>query len=346
MPLNLPQLDDRRWKDLLEESGALIPTLAPEWTNFNASDPGITLIELFAYLAETLLYRVNRVSEPSQRAFLRLINGPHWQPHGDLQGDIRSTLASLHHCRRAVTVRDFESLAMTVNDQPHTGEPHVTEPHVTEPHVTEPHVTEPHVTEPHVTEKVARAHCLPRRNLELGGAAQREAAGHVTVLILPTTRKQPSEELLRRVRSVLEPARLITTRVHVVAPRFFRVKVRAVLTVPKDAVPDNIRKNATAALKKFFDPLEGGPDGFGWPFGRGVYVSEIYRILARLPGVVSVNRSVDPVTNKPLDELVVGAADATRLIRNRLGELEAVELQQDELVGPDPDMADLDVKQR
>ena len=35
----------------------------------------------------------------------------------------------------------------------------------------------------------------------------------------------------------------------------------------------------------FFDPHTGGPDGDGWPFGRGVYASEIYAILSRLPVV-------------------------------------------------------------
>jgi Baseplate J-like protein len=314
MPLTLPQLDDRAWKDLVEEARALIPSLAPDWTNFNASDPGITLVELFAYLTETLLYRVNRVSEPSQRAFLKLINGPAWQDHGDLGRNIRNTLAGLRHCLRAVTAHDFESLAMGVNDQ----------------------------TE--FKEKVARAHCLPRRNLEAGGAPQLDMPGHVTVLILPTTRSRPSEHLLRRVRAILEPARLITTRVHVVAPRFVLMNIRVTLVIQKDALPKTVRASGVAALEKFLDPLEGGPDGFGWPFGRDVYISEIYRILARLPGVQYATRTVDSETQRSLDEFVLDSADNSRLIRNRLGELEAVDLQPDELVKASLDAATIEVK--
>jgi len=49
MPLTLPVLDDRSFDDLVAEARALIPALAPEWTNHNPSDPGITLIELFAW---------------------------------------------------------------------------------------------------------------------------------------------------------------------------------------------------------------------------------------------------------------------------------------------------------
>ena len=315
MPLTLPQLDDRTWEDLVEESRALIPSLAPDWTDFNASDPGITLVELFAYLTESLLYRVNRVSEPSQRAFLKLINGPAWQGHGDLGKDIRSTLAGLRNCHRAVTAHDFESLAMAVNDQPD------------------------------FQEKVGRACCLPRRNLEGGAAAAHlDTPGHVTVLIMPTTRSRPSEELLRRVRRILEPARLITTRVHVVAPRFATISILITLVIQKDAVPGTVRTSAVDALETYFDPMKGGPDGFGWPFGRSVYISEIYRILARLPGVRYVTRTLDRATQRSLDELVVGPAESSRLIRNRLGELEAVELQPDELVSAWLDAADIEVQ--
>ena len=56
MPIQLPNLDNRQFTDLMEEALALIPTYAPEWTNHNPADPGITLLELFAYLTEMLIY--------------------------------------------------------------------------------------------------------------------------------------------------------------------------------------------------------------------------------------------------------------------------------------------------
>ena len=77
MPVDLPELDDRTYADLVEEALALVPAQAPEWTNHNPSDPGITLIESFAYLTEMLIYRLNRVSDDNLRAFLRLID-PEW----------------------------------------------------------------------------------------------------------------------------------------------------------------------------------------------------------------------------------------------------------------------------
>ncbi len=57
----VPRLDDRTFQDLMEEMRSLIPIYCPEWTNHNPSDPGITLLELFAFLTEVMLYRLNRV---------------------------------------------------------------------------------------------------------------------------------------------------------------------------------------------------------------------------------------------------------------------------------------------
>src|SRR5918997_3973303 len=76
MPLQIPNLDDRRYQELLDEALARIPVHNPEWTNFNKSDPGVTLIELWAFLTENLLYRSNQIPERNRRKFLQLIGVP------------------------------------------------------------------------------------------------------------------------------------------------------------------------------------------------------------------------------------------------------------------------------
>src|SRR5215207_10910182 len=76
MPLTIPTLDDRRYQDLLDEALARIPIHNPEWTNFNQSDPGVTLIQVFAFLAENLLYRSNQIPERNRRKFLSLLGVP------------------------------------------------------------------------------------------------------------------------------------------------------------------------------------------------------------------------------------------------------------------------------
>jgi hypothetical protein len=82
-------------------------------------------------------------------------------------------------------------------------------------------------------------------------------------------------------------------------------------------------------LVEYFHPLRGGQDGRGWPFGRSLYVSELYELLDQLPSVDYVTQSVDVNSQKALDEL--NATDATRLKYNADGRLVAVELQPHEL---------------
>jgi predicted phage baseplate assembly protein len=92
MPLQLPNLDDRRYKDLMEEARGLIPTYAPDWTNHNPSDPGITLVELFAWLAEMQIYRLNRITGRQYRKFLKLIGAPHLKPAQPASVEVTFTL--------------------------------------------------------------------------------------------------------------------------------------------------------------------------------------------------------------------------------------------------------------
>jgi predicted phage baseplate assembly protein len=76
MPIRPPALDDRTYPDLVTELVARIPAHTPEWTNPRAGDPGRTLIELFAWLGDTILYRANLIPERQRLAFLRLLGMP------------------------------------------------------------------------------------------------------------------------------------------------------------------------------------------------------------------------------------------------------------------------------
>lgn len=73
MPILPPSLDDRRFDDLVEDLIARIPAHTPEWTNPRLGDPGRTLIELFAWLGDTLLYRANLIPERQKLTFLKLL---------------------------------------------------------------------------------------------------------------------------------------------------------------------------------------------------------------------------------------------------------------------------------
>lgn len=305
MPLSLPNLDDLRWEDLMKEGRTLIPAWAPEWTNHNPSDPGITLIELLAYFSEKLMYQQNRIGDKNVVQFLRLINGSCWMPQKSVAEEKRSTVRGLRKTWRAVTATDFEKLTQAVAG-------------------------------------VGRGKCVARRNLESGEPDVRagDAAGHVSVVVLPKNGTHPSKELLGIVKRTLEPARLLTTRVHVVGPRYVSLKCQLTI-VPRRGTPAEVlRDEAVKRIMLFFDPLKGGRDEKGWPFGGDVFVSELYRVLGGLPGIESVMPTRDP-RGRLLDELVVERSESGRLRRNNRGELEAVALQPDELVEARIDRGDI-----
>lgn len=73
----IPVIDDRRFDDIMAEVKTRIarytPEWSPVWTDFNDSDPGITMVQLFAWLADLLLYRMGRVPEMNYIKFLELL---------------------------------------------------------------------------------------------------------------------------------------------------------------------------------------------------------------------------------------------------------------------------------
>ena len=71
--LQAPELDDRRFEDLVAEGRSLIPRYAPEWTDHNESDPGIAMLHLFAWLTDQTLYRVNQIPERAYVKYLQLL---------------------------------------------------------------------------------------------------------------------------------------------------------------------------------------------------------------------------------------------------------------------------------
>ena len=77
MPLTAPNLDDRTFEELKREALLRIPRYTPElsgWTDFNESDPGVTMVELFAWLTEMMLHRMNQMPHRSYIKFLQLLN--------------------------------------------------------------------------------------------------------------------------------------------------------------------------------------------------------------------------------------------------------------------------------
>ena len=73
MSLPVPKLDDRHFQDLVDEAKKRIPHYTKEWTDHNVSDPGVTLVELFAFMTDVLLYRLNQVPDLHYVRFLEML---------------------------------------------------------------------------------------------------------------------------------------------------------------------------------------------------------------------------------------------------------------------------------
>src|SRR5262245_13136735 len=118
MPLELPTIDNRRYRELLDEALARIPAHTPEYTNFNESDPGVTLIEVFAFLTESLLYRSNQIPDRNHRKFLQLLRLP-LAPASPARGIVtfNNTIASLEG-RLPETVTLNSGLEVTAGEIP------------------------------------------------------------------------------------------------------------------------------------------------------------------------------------------------------------------------------------
>lgn len=76
MPLPIPNLDDRLFDDLVAEAITRIEAYTPEWSNIAPGDPGSALIDMFAWLAETIIYRQNLIPLRQRRAFMNLLGMP------------------------------------------------------------------------------------------------------------------------------------------------------------------------------------------------------------------------------------------------------------------------------
>jgi predicted phage baseplate assembly protein len=164
---------------------------------------------------------------------------------------------------------------------------------------------------------VRRVRCLPDRD---GGGGP----GAVRVLVVPDAVADegdrlrfeqliPSDQVLGAITTTLDERRLIGTRLVVEPPVYQGVTVVARLSAP-EADADRVRDAALAALFRHLNPLRGGPDGTGWPFGRPVQYGEVFGVLQRAVGDVLVEEirmfAADPITGRrgaPVDRIDVGA---------------------------------------
>ena len=175
--------------------------------------------------------------------------------------------------------------------------------------------------------RVARAWCVPPR------AADRAAGsppGTVTVQLIPFVnapeRYIPSDDLrlpadvVQDVQAYLDDRRLLTTIVRIEAPEYVRVRVEGIIRTRPTAVPDVVRRQALERLYRYVNPLVGGEDGTGWPFGRDLHIGEIYTVLQGTPGIAyieSVTLAAEG-SDQPVNRISVPAGGMIASAEHRL----------------------------
>ncbi|RMH08426.1 MAG: putative baseplate assembly protein [Nitrospirae bacterium] len=142
--------------------------------------------------------------------------------------------------------------------------------------------------------KISRVKCVQPRPSD----ASKIIEGTLYVLVIPLVSKPdaylsprelvPNEDDLATLRAYLDERRLLTTRISVQPPAYHWVSVSVTLRPEPGANHDAIQDTVLQRLYRFLNPLTGGVDGRGWPFGRTLYQSDIYQCLQDVPGILAI----------------------------------------------------------
>jgi predicted phage baseplate assembly protein len=145
--------------------------------------------------------------------------------------------------------------------------------------------------------EVGRARCI-----QAGAEGAREGAmpGSVEVLIVPAVpagekitvkNLQPAPAVIEEVRKYLDERRLLTTNIIIDSPIYVGIAVEAEITIQLYANAERVKNQVIDHLFHYTDPLVGGPDGTGWPFGRDLYLSEVLTLIQSVSGVEYVQNA-------------------------------------------------------
>ena len=274
MSIAVPNLDRMNFEELVKEAKSLIPIYNPEWTNHNPSDPGITLIELFAWLCEMMIYRIDQVPDENYIHFLNLL-GVKLDDGEDLLSGIRRGVEQLSECTKAVTAEDFEKLAY------------------------EAVMTKPGIKElfPEIS---VRTICYANRDLE-NSTDSDEKLGHISIILITDVMDQMKfmkehSDIRDYVKGYLHDRKLLTNRVHVVDPDYQEIRINMQIAANDLKITDTVKK----VIEEYLNPIRGGADKNGWPLGRNFYSSDLYYLVEGISGVEHVIRlELDSPTLKP-----------------------------------------------
>lgn len=134
----------------------------------------------------------------------------------------------------------------------------------------------------------------PGSNRESGankpGSVALQVVPAVTLLggPIPPRELALADRLREEIRAYLDERRLLTVEVSIGPPPYRWVAIEARLKAKRRADPNRILQEAEQGLYRFVNPVLGGPEGAGWPFGRDLFISDVYSLLQQIAGVEHV----------------------------------------------------------
>lgn len=285
MPLQLPDLAVKTYKETVDEMIVSIPKYSEKWTNFNPTDPGITIIELLAWISDMTLYRINRIPDESYVNFLRMVAGAsgleyvenllkELNPENDPEKRAVSDQARI---KLLEFLREIENGKKKSIPEIKSEALKFLESHYRAVTETDFEQLSKEATQDNV-DKVKRA------------IVRVSGTGRIQIIIVSDINFEKDmdiryAQMMSIVKKYLHPRRLIGTCIEVKKPEFTHVKIDIEIICRPYARADTVKKKITDSIITYLDPLKGGPDEDGWPYKRNLTVFEIDRIIEETDGV-------------------------------------------------------------
>lgn len=320
MSFEIPDLDTATSADIQAQLIRRIPQFTTRWTDFNASDPGITLLQLLSWLGESLAYQANAIPVETQRNILRWVlglpvsNAPF--PYAAVAAaqydtaflDLQAVLARIERGARpsaddlqaavlsylrvpylALTLPDVEALALQTNGMIDTRQ---AQKPVTPPPA---HVSRAYAL---VADEAVNLHILSDQAWTYvrpppGNMASADGPWQATLLLQPAASPAAGTALatlLSNVRTYIAPHVLLGNAVRVLPARLTDINVTACIRCPARVQPAIVLEAALAALVAYFRPDTGGLRGSGWSYGQAPDAQEVLHLIAGIPGVQAVEQ--------------------------------------------------------
>lgn len=300
MPIDLPDLADKDYSELVENMLSGIPKYSVNWTDYNPSDPGVAFVELFSWIGESLLYRINNIPYESYVNFLRLFAGLY--DNDDMEELINEKKSFDKEHVRFLTFLDEvlkkqeKGEKVNVEDMMAAARKFFYSPYRA-------------ISEEDFENLAIEATAGDEQEVKRVIVNSYSGEGKVEVIIVPSLdgryeEIQQSEELLEvvakpfeaesysdlkvKVKNYLNDRKLVGTLIDVRLPEFTNVPLELSVVCGEFSDSKSLLAKIGESVIRFLDPVTGGDSGRGRERDRTLSVYEVAHVAAGVDGIKRV----------------------------------------------------------